>query len=223
MSTVGRNAARAQERNRQLLEGILGFVAFGGVSLLGRLTPYGIHLMAITGLLIPLAWGKLTGRWAEMGFTRRNWRVALLWGTGAGIATSLIGVLTVGRYTVAPSLGLQLAVGIPMSLLLASPFQEFFFRGWLQSRFEGALGPWGGLLAANVCFTLWHYLAPMAGTGGSSFPLNTLHGLASTFAAGLIYGYSFQRTRNILAPWLAHALALITFLAIGAMVLVESL
>lgn len=73
----------------------------------------------------------------------------------------------------------------------------------------------------NSCFTLWHYLAPMAGTEGSSFPLNTLRGFVSTFSAGLIYGYSFQRTRNILAPWLAHALALITFVMIDALVFVE--
>lgn len=223
MSAADRNTAQEPKRDRQLLEAILGFVAFGGVSLLGRLTPYGIHLMGILGFVIPLAWGVCTGRWVEMGFTRRNWRQALLWGAGAGAVTSLIGLITVGRYSLAPSPGLRLALGVPMALLLASPFQEFFFRGWLQPRFEGGLGAWGGLLVTNAAFTLWHYLAPMAGTGGSSFPLNTLHGLASTFAAGLIYGYSFQRTRSILAPWLAHALALITFVAIGAMVLIESL
>jgi membrane protease YdiL (CAAX protease family) len=193
------------------------------VSLLGRLAPVGVHLMGIMGLVIPLAWGMRTGNWAEMGFTRHNWRRALLWGAGGGLATSLLGLVTVGRYALAPSLGLHLALGIPFALLLASPFQEFFFRGWLQTRFEAALGSWGALLLTNALFTLWHYLAPLTGTGGSSFPLNTLHGFASTFAAGLIYGYCFQRTRSILAPWLAHALALITFIATGAMVLVESL
>jgi membrane protease YdiL (CAAX protease family) len=155
-----------------------------------------------------------------MGFTRRNWQAALLWGLAGGVATSLLGWATVGGGSLAPNLGLQLAIGVPLSLLMASPFQEFFFRGWLQTRFEGAWGPWGGLLAANACFTLWHYLAPLSGAEGSSFPLSTLAGLLSTFAAGLIYGYSFLRTRNILAPCLAHALALITFVLIGAMDLV---
>jgi membrane protease YdiL (CAAX protease family) len=178
--------------------------------------------MGMVGLAIPMAWGVATRQWTEMGFTRHNARQALLWGIGAGLATSLIGLVTVGRYSLAPSLGLRLVVGIPMSLLLASPFQEFFFRGWLQPRFEAALGALGGLLVTNVCFTLWHYVAPMSGTGGSTFPLNTLRGFASTFAAGLIYGYGFQRTRNILAPWLAHALALIAFIAVDAMVLVAS-
>jgi membrane protease YdiL (CAAX protease family) len=207
---------------RQLLEAAVAYAVFGGVSLLGRWLPLAFRLMAVIGLAIPLVWGALTRRWAEMGFTRRNWRPALLWGLGAGVATSLLGFVMVGAPPLASNLGLQLAIGIPMSLLLASPFQEFFFRGWLQPRFEGALGRWGGLLITNVLFTLWHYLAPMAGSSASSFPLNTLLGFAATFVAGLIYGYVFQRTRNILAPWLAHALALVTFIAVGAMVLIES-
>jgi membrane protease YdiL (CAAX protease family) len=206
-----------------LVEAAVAYAVFGGVSLLGRWLSIGTHLMGLTGVAIPLAWGALTRRWAEMGFTRRNWRPALLWGLGAGVATSLLGFIAVGAPPLASNLGLRLAIGIPMALLLASPFQEFFFRGWLQPRFEGALGRWGGLLVTNALFTLWHYLAPLAGSSQSSFPLNTLHGFAATFVAGLIYGYVFQRTRNILAPWLAHALALITFIAVGAMVLAESL
>jgi membrane protease YdiL (CAAX protease family) len=210
-----------QGTRRQLLKAVVAFALFGGVSFLGRFLPFAFHLVGVVGLALPLVWGWRTGRWAEMGFTRRNWRQAMWWGVGAGLATSLLGLVTMGRYSLAPDVGLRLAIGVPMSLLLASPFQEFFFRGWLQPRFEGALGDWTGLLVANLCFTLWHYLAPMAGAPGSSFPLNTLGGLLSTFIAGLIYGYSFQRTRNILAPWLSHALALIVFTLVGAMAYIE--
>jgi membrane protease YdiL (CAAX protease family) len=206
---------------RRLLEAVIAYALFGGVSFLGRFLPFAFQLMGVIGLALPLAWGWRTGRWVEMGFTRRNLRQALWWGVGAGLATSLLGLVTVGRYSLAPDVGQRLAIGVPMSLLLASPFQEFFFRGWLQPRFEGALGDWPGLLVANLCFALWHYLAPLAGAPGSSFPLNTLAGLLSTFVAGLIYGYSFQRTRNIVAPWLSHGLALIVFTLIGAMVYIE--
>ena len=38
-----------------------------------------------------------------------------------------------------------------------------------------------------------------------------------TFAAGLVYGCLFQRTRNIAAPWLAHVIASIAFIAAGVM------
>jgi membrane protease YdiL (CAAX protease family) len=116
--------------------------------------------------------------------------------------------------SVPPDLGPELAVAIPIWLLLASPFQEFFFRGWLQPRCEQKLGQVTGLLAATAAFTIWHYCWPLGAT--SSFPLYTLRGFIATFAAGLIYGYSFQRTRSIVAPWLAHALSGIMFVVMGA-------
>ena len=45
-------------------------------------------------------------------------------------------------------------------------FQEFFFRGWLQTRMEAGLGRMGGLLLGTGLFVLWHYLAPFASTPG---------------------------------------------------------
>jgi membrane protease YdiL (CAAX protease family) len=57
----------------------------------------------------------------------------------------------------------------------------------------------------------------------SSVRLGTVEGLAARFGAGLIYGYSFQRTRSILAPWLAHALSGVAFLIMGAGSLVGQL
>jgi membrane protease YdiL (CAAX protease family) len=194
-----------------------------GVSALGHWTPYGIHAMGLLGFAIPLAWGWRTGRWAEMGFTRQNWRAALAWGLAFGVVTSLVGWAAVGFPALVPSPLFQLAIAVPFSLLMASPFQEFFFRGWLQPRFERALGGWPGLLVANCCFVAWHYISPMFSGEGSSFPLNTAQGFAATFFAGLAYGYIFQRTRNILAPVIAHAIALITFVLVGAMVLTGSL
>ncbi len=104
-----------------------------------------------------------------------------------------------------------------MWLLFASPFQEFFFRGWLQPRYEQRLGERIGLFVATVGFTAWHYFLPIFGPSAqSTFPIYTLPGLAGTLAAGLIYGYGFQRTRNIVTPWLAHALTGIMFAAIGS-------
>jgi membrane protease YdiL (CAAX protease family) len=113
------------------------------------------------------------------------------------------------------NLGLQLAIGIPIWAFLASPFQEFFFRGWLQTRFENSLGNWWGLLLANLCFTLWHYTAPFV--SATPVPLKTPVGALATFGAGLIYACVFQRARNIIAPWFAHLLSGVTFIIVGAM------
>jgi membrane protease YdiL (CAAX protease family) len=99
--------------------------------------------------------------------------------------------------------------------MIASPFQEFFFRGWLQTRFGNRLGDWWGLLLANACFTAWHYCAPFS--SATPVPLETPIGALSTFGAGLVYAYVFLRTGNILAPWLAHVITGITFILVGAM------
>jgi membrane protease YdiL (CAAX protease family) len=173
--------------------------------------------MALVGIAVPLVWAHSTGRWAEIGFTGRNLPGAVVWGIGIGLASCAIGFFTVSERSVTSNVGRELAVGIPMWLLLASPFQEFFFRGWLQPRWECILGKGWGLLAATAGFTGWHYLLPIFGESAqSSFPLYSVRGLLATFSAGLLYGYGFQRTDNMVTPWLAHALAGIMFVTIGA-------
>jgi len=213
--------AASRPQLRPLLIGLSGYLLFAGLGLIGRKLTLAFHLMSIVGFVLPLVWGRLTGRWHEMGFTRHNWRQALLWGLGAGVVTSIIGVTTMRSPGLAPSLGLQLIIGVPFALLLASPFQEFFFRGWLQTRLEAGLGRTGGLLLGTGLFLLWHYLAPFASTPGFGYPLNTVAGFLGTMVSGLIFGYVFQRTRSILAPWLAHSMAHIAFAAAGAVVFID--
>jgi membrane protease YdiL (CAAX protease family) len=209
--------ARKATANRCLLEALVVFALFCCLTFASRYVPLALHVMALVGLAFPLGWGKMTGRWADMGFTRQNLTAAVGWGVGIGLASCLIGLLTISERSLASRLSLQLAVGIPMWLLLASPFQEFFFRGWLQPRYECRLGKTKGLLVATVGFTGWHYLLPIfEQTRQSTFPLNTPLGLVATFGAGLVYGYGFQRTGNIVTPWLAHAMAGIMFVAMGS-------
>jgi membrane protease YdiL (CAAX protease family) len=215
MSIANPVHATKQENGNQLAQAIIAYVVFCGLSLLSQIVYPAFGLVVLMGLALPLAWGKYTGNWAEMGFTRHNLWPALWWGVAAGILTGIIGVAVLPQRSVPPMPGLQFAIGIPLWALIISPFQEFFFRGWLQPRFENTLGMWWGLLAATVGFTLWHYFAPFVGR--TPVPLDTPIGVLSTFAAGLVYGFAFQRTRNIITPWLAHVLTGIAFIAVGAM------
>ncbi len=203
-----------RKARRHLIEALIGFTGFCAISFMSRSVPLAIPLMVLCGVALPLAWGWMTGGWESMGFTRKNMASAVCWGLAAGVATSLLGFVSLPVRSLPPNLGLELAVGIPLWLLLASPFQEFFFRGWLQPRFESRLGKGLGLLATTAGFTAWHYCWPLAAQ--STFPLYTLYGLAATFVAGLTYGYSFQRTGSIVTPWLAHAFSGIAFLFVGA-------
>jgi membrane protease YdiL (CAAX protease family) len=206
---------RRASGTRHLLRTFAAYAAFCLLSAVSRLSEAGFSLMVFGGILFPLAWGWRTGSWAEMGFTRRNLSLALLWGVAGGMAMVIVGFTVVDVRWFPPDVVLQLAVGVPLWVLLASPFQEFFFRGWLQTRLEGALGRTWGLLAASALFVLWHYAPDFAGNPRMSFPLDTLPGFAATIVAALSLGCVFQRTRSIVAPWLAHAVFGIVFILMG--------
>jgi len=211
---------RAQQ---SLREALFAYIAFAGLSTASRLFLPMFWLVILTGITFPLLWGKLTGRWEALGVTRHNLGQALLWGAGVGITGAAYIFWSASRNPplASPGLGVQLAVGIPLALLIVAPFQEFFFRSWLQPRLEEALGPWRGLVVTAVSFAFWHLLPPFEGSATSSIQTSSLGGILTTLAMGLGLGYIFQRTRSIVAPWLAHAMMIIATIAVGAMTIVQ--
>jgi membrane protease YdiL (CAAX protease family) len=209
-------------KGRSIAEAIAAYAAFVAISFSSRFVPIMFLLVVISGITFPLIWAKVTRSWSDIGFTLLNLRRAVIWGLGAGIATIVYIILVFGADQVlSPLLGLQLAIGIPIWILIMSPFQEFFFRGWLQPRFQYALGKWTGLSITSVCFTLWHFAPPFEGTPTSTLPITSISGVISTFGFGMLFGYVFQRTNNIVAPWLAHALAGIGAVLVGAMTFIQ--
>ena len=194
---------------------IIGFTVFCGISQLSRLYYPLFVLVVIAGIALPLAWGGFTKNWKAIGFSRQNLGKALFWGICAGIVSSLAGLAVLQERAFVRDLGQQLLIGIPLWILVISPFQEFFFRGWMQSGLTEALGKWWGLVISTTCFTVWHYLSPIVDL--AIFPLESTGGIISTFAAGLAFGYAFQLSKNIIAPWLGHLIAGIVFIIIGAM------
>jgi membrane protease YdiL (CAAX protease family) len=206
------------QRRKALAEAIIAFTVFCGLSLLSRLWAIFFLLVVATGLFFPLIWGFFTRDWEKMGFTRHNLGKALIWGAGSGVfLMSIIWFTT--EHKLAPLYILQLIVGIPIWMLIMSPFQEFFFRGWLQIRFEKSLGRWPGLLMTSICFALWHLFPPFEQT--EIVPIMSFLGMSFTILMGLVYGYIFIRTRNILAPWLAHVFAGLTLVLSGAMTFIQ--
>lgn len=204
--------------SNKLLSLAVGLVYFV-ISILSRSVNSLLSLVVVLGIGFPLLWDSLSKDWHSLSFFKRNVKKSLWWGIGTGLLSSLIGFSVIKKIIFPSDLGLQLLIGIPLWLLVISPFQEFFFRGWMQSRLSDIFGKWLGLVLANVCFTAWHYLSPIVDL--SAFPLTSLAGFLSTFLAGLLYGYSYQRSQNIIAPWLGHALAGIVFIVVGAMDIVQ--
>jgi membrane protease YdiL (CAAX protease family) len=205
----------------RLLAIIVGYVVFCGLSQLSRVVYPFFGLVVLIGIALPLVWGRFTGEWSLMGFSRRNLGEALLWGIGAGMVSSIVGLLILEEQLAAGNLLQQLLIGVPFWLLVISPFQEFFFRGWMQSGLGKVLGEWWGLIIANVCFTLWHYVSPIA--DAAPMPLGTVLGVGSTFVAGLAYGYGFMKSKTVVAPWLGHAISGIVFVMVGAMDFIQAM
>lgn len=132
-----------------------------------------------------------------LGRGHRVLRVTLLW--------CAIPLMAVGFFLVTGSSNLTfMARTIVSNTLQNGPFEEFLFRGALQSRLKILLGaPWG-LVLASLVFGVWHLGAGFAGTGWQSL----LDGLASTVVnqatLGLGLGIIYDRTRNLISPSICH-------------------
>ena len=205
-------------KRRPLTEALIALVAFCGLSVLSRFVLPVFLLVVVSGIAFPLIWARFTNSWTAIGFTRRNLGQALLWGLGAGVLLLTIEWFTTD-HKIAPFFLLQLAVGIPIWILVMSPFQEFFFRGWLQPRFQDALGLWPGLIVTSICFALWHLCPPFE--QAQIVPIMSISGMLFATGMGILFGYIFQRTGNIVAPWLAHVLAGLALVLTGAMTFVQ--
>ncbi len=211
-----------QEVQQHLLQATIAYGVFLAFTLLGRAIQPLFLLAVVIGIAFPLMWARLTRDWAAIGFTRRNWKQALLWGTGIGVGLGgliYIALTSTGKQFPQGTPALQLLIGILLSFLVISPFQEFFFRGWLQPRFQSALGNWIGLLTCSLCFALWDVI-PLLNSSLTLATIVTSIGLIPvSFSFAMLHGYIFQRTGNILAPWLAHGVSVIGLLMTGQLVL----
>ncbi len=150
-------------------------------------------------LIIPLAVLLVLGaRPSGLGFGR---------GRGVGITTLLWAAVPAAVAGVALATGAltlqRLVARILGNTLQNGPFEEFLFRGALQTRLRLLLPvPWAILLQALV-FGLWHLRAATDAMGGDPFAAVAFC-IASQTVSGLALGYLFWRTGNLLAPSIAH-------------------
>jgi membrane protease YdiL (CAAX protease family) len=207
----------SRQRFKPLMQAALAFVAFCALSLVSRLAECVFLLVVLAGIAFPLYWGRRTHDWASLGFRREGLGRALLWGGGAGVlgAAYILLANLVDPLPPPPYLPIQLAIGVPAAFLLMAPFQEFFFRGWMQPRLEQSIGPVWGITVTALCFSIWHLLPPMTGSPGAHIDVASPSGILTTLGMGLLFGTVFRRTSNIAAPWLAHALMIIALVAVG--------
>lgn len=148
-------------------------------------------------LLLLLALGAKP-RELGLGRGHRVWQAALVWLIGPGLI--LIWPAAVGALT-GPSL-VRRVIG---NFFQNGFFEEFLFRGAVQTRLRLFLStPWA-LAVQALFFGLWHLRSNTAAFDG-----NIVAGLAwcivSQGVIGLAFGYVFHRTRNLVAPTVAHVM-----------------
>jgi len=209
-------------RNRKLSVAILAYFVFCGFGLPSRLILVFSPLFLLTGLAFPILRATISRDWTVVGFTTRNRCQLIWWVLGIGL---LWGVFTfiIFREGALPQrlLDLRLAITIPIWLLTLSPFQEFFFRGWLRPRLEFKMEKVNGLVRTPLLFTFWHFLPIFDDNLTAIHPLSSYVRGFSTFLVGVVFGGLHQRTGKILAPWLAHALGGIALESIGRMTIIR--
>lgn len=88
---------------------------------------------------------------------------------------------------------LTLLIGALISLILNAVLEELFYRKWLQSRLEAALGIWPAICVSAVLWALWH--TGIQGSGGLID--STAHALVLHGMMGLFLGYFWAKYRNI--------------------------
>jgi membrane protease YdiL (CAAX protease family) len=154
---------------------------------------------------------------ASFGLRRGNLRTGLWWALIIGLA---LGVFQLTQRRAGPELWELIRTGkalylFPLAalfgLLTAGFTEEFFFRGFLQTRIEKLSGqPWLAVLLAALAFGLYHvpyaYLNPnwpTAGDFGAAFRVGMTEGLLG----GLILGSGYVLwKRNLLACIVLHGM-----------------
>lgn len=175
--------------------GIL-FVA-GAVGLAGTAATYltirGLSIVSYVGSRIPSLTDLL---WAGAGYVG-----ALSLILAAGLLLTLLNLQpeTTNRAAQAGMENPELLLWmVPLSFLVIAPAEELLFRGVVQGRLREAFRPGIAIPATAGLFAAVHYFSLTGGSGARFIAIAIL------FLPSLVFGYAYERTRNIVVPMLIH-------------------
>ncbi len=175
-------------------EALLSSIPLGAIFLGCALTPrVEEHLLRHGALVFP--------RLPDLGFGRghRLLRVTLIW--------CIVPVLAIIYLLFSGALLSWVGQMLLSNSLNNGFFEEFLFRGALQTRLRRLMSPAWALVLQAVLFGVWHV---GLGYGNYGEPGGVISALASTIAfqavLGLAFGYIFERSRNLFAPSVFHVL-----------------
>lgn len=104
---------------------------------------------------------------------------------------------------------LRIFMGILMPLLIAAIPEEFYFRGYLQTRLEKKWNRLSAILVTNILFAAWHlpsrYLLSEGVEGqAGDWGQVILHTGLPVFIVGVIFSIHWSRYRNMFLLVLTH-------------------
>lgn len=143
----------------------------------------------------------LGARPLELGFGpgHRVWLVTFLW----SVLPLMVIVLSVILGQVTVSLAVQRIVS---NSLQNGFFEEFLFRGALQTRLRRLVTPGWAVVVQALIFGLWHLGLGHSATGDGALLPAVLSIITIQSVLGLGFGLIFERTRNLIAPSIVHVL-----------------
>jgi membrane protease YdiL (CAAX protease family) len=108
-----------------------------------------------------------------------------------------------------PDAAFRVFLGVSMPLFTAGIPEEFFFRGYLQTRLEKRWNRVSAILLTSILFMAWHlpsrYLLSNGIEGQAGhFDQVLLHTGLPVFIISLIFGFHWSRYRNIVLLVLTH-------------------
>lgn len=86
---------------------------------------------------------------------------------------------------------------VPVTILLVGPFEELVFRAGAQGLLRRAFGPATAIAIASGLFGVAHWIALTGGGSRVSY-------IAIAAGLGLILGYLYERTQNVVVPAAVH-------------------
>lgn len=178
------------------------------------------HWLTMIGLplgLVVVSRRRVKGILSSFGLRRSNWRNHLGIAIAAGLAISALQLVIGNRGGAALEIlstakgWLLLPIALVFLLFTAGLTEEFFFRGFLQTRLETRFGsPWVAIAIVTLIFSIYHvpyaYLNPNWPSAGD-LPAAIRNAFIQGIPGGLILGWLYLRSdRNLVACIVLHSL-----------------
>jgi membrane protease YdiL (CAAX protease family) len=170
--------------------------------------------LVIVPVVIAVTFGDRRGERSELlatfGLRRQDWKRGIVWALVFGALITVLQVLLFGqRHEILAIVQSGRALWLyPLTLLLmffmAGFTEEFFFRGFLQTRVEVLVGsPRAAIAIVTVLFSIYHlpyaYLNPMWPSAGD-WGLAWRAAFANGLPGGLVLGSLYQLSGRNLVP-----------------------